>query len=124
VADNPYWPDSLPQTPYSSADGTPQYDPADNLIRTSVSMGPAKQRRRFTAVPETVKLQMWLTSDQVTTLRSFIADDLQDALPFTWIDFRDGSQCDYRFTKGQGSISYKFDSGDIWIVSIEMERLP
>ena len=121
---NPVWPASLPQTPYLPDNGTPEYDPADNTIRTSVTAGPAKLRRRFTAVPETTKIELWLTSDQVTTLKTFVEQTVQDVVPFDWQDFRDGSACSYRFTKGRGSITYKYDSGDIWIVDMELEKLP
>jgi hypothetical protein len=124
VADAPQWPDSLPQDPFIPGDSTPEYDPADNTIRTSVTAGPAKLRRRFTAVPETTKIKLWLTSDQCATLKDFVENQVSDVLPFTWRDFRDDSQCLYRFTKGRGSITYKHDSGDIWIVEIELEKLP
>jgi hypothetical protein len=129
------WPDLLPQDPFLPENGTPEYNPADNAIRTSVTVGPNKVRRRFTAVPEPLKLQMQLNGDQVAILKRFIEEDLKDVLPFTWRDFRDGSQCMYRFPKGRGGVtSYKFDSGadrdplscsgDMWIVTMELEKLP
>jgi hypothetical protein len=130
VADPAVWPDTLPQTPYRPDNSTPEYTPTDNTIRTSVTVGPAKLRRRFTAVPETVKIQLWLTSDQLATLRNFVEVTLEDVLPFTWVDFRDDSQCTYRFPKGRASIPHKYDSGsdiegqEIWILDIELERLP
>jgi hypothetical protein len=130
----PVWPDRLPQTPYMPDNGTPEYDPADNAIRTSVTVGPNKVRRRFTAVPEAVKLVMQLNGEQLGVLRDFVSSKLQDVMPFTWIDFRDGSQCLYRFPKGQGGLTYKFDSGDdpdplmvnrdMWIVNLDLEKLP
>jgi hypothetical protein len=134
VADPVQWPDLLPQDPYLPDGGTPEYDPADNAIRTSVTVGPNKVRRRFTAVPEVVKLTLHLNGDQVAILRRFIEQDILDVLPFTWRDFRDGSQCTYRFPKGRGGLTYKFDSGadadalnvsnDMWIVTLDLEKLP
>ncbi len=89
-----------------------------------MTAGPAKLRRRFTAVPETTKLQLWLTSDQISTLKTFVEETVQDVLPFTWSDFRNGTACNYRFPKGRGSLTYKWDSGDIWLIAIELEKLP
>lgn len=122
--DNPTWPDTLPQTPYSPDNQTPEYTPTDNTIRTTVTVGPAKLRRRFTAVPETVKLVLYVTSDQLATLKDFVQEQLQDVLPFEWTDFRDGSQGTYRFAKGWASVSQKYDSGDMWCLNLELELLP
>ena len=60
----------------------------------------------------------------IAILKDFVTNQIQSALPFIWKDFRDDSQCNYRLPNGEGSITYKWDSGDIWIVSIEMEKLP
>ena len=95
--------------------GTPSYQPADNAIRTNVSVGPNKVRRRFTAVPET---------EQLGILNQFVEEQIEDVLPFIWRDFRDDSQCLYRFPKGRGGLTYKWDSGDIWLVSMDLEKLP
>ena len=124
MADNPVWPDTLPPAPFFAGSGTPDYQPADSTIRTSVTSGPSKLRRRFTAVPETLKIQLWLTQDQVATLKDFVENQVQDVLPFDWQDFRDGSQCSYRFSKGRGSLDYKWDSGIVWLVTAELEKLP
>jgi hypothetical protein len=123
VADNPVWPDTLPQTPFF-ADAGPEYTPMDNTISTSVTVGPVKRRRRFTAVPETLKIQLWLTSDQLATLKDFVQNQLQDVLPFDWLDWRSNDQCSYRCPKGWGSFTQKHDSGDVWIVQAELERMP
>ena len=122
--DNPVWPDTLPQVRYWPDNGTPSYEPQDNTIRTSVTAGPAKLRRRFTAVPETCKIQLWLTTDQLATLKDFVQNVLGDVLPFTWVDFRNDQQANYRFPKGWASVTHKFDSGDIWMANIELELLP
>jgi hypothetical protein len=103
---------------------TPDYKPASNTIRTSVTVGPAKQRRRFTAVPEPLTIQMWMTTDQINTFKEFVQEDIQDALPFDWIDFRTGDNCSYRLPDGWGSVELKYDSGDIWQVIVAMEQLP
>lgn len=121
---NPVWPASLPQTPYMPDNNTPEYIPNDNTIRTSVTAGPAKARRRFTAVPEECKLQIWVTSVQLATLKDFVKTTLEDVLPFTWTDFRDGTQATYRFMKGWSSVDQKYDSGDTWILTLDLELLP
>lgn len=127
MADYPAWPDTLPQTPFFPEDG-PGYEPMDNTISTSVTVGPMKRRRRFTAVPETLKIKLWLTSDQLLTLRDFVKGTIEDVLPFTWVDFRNpdpaSNAATYRCPKGWASWTQKHDSGDIWIVTGELELLP
>ena len=122
--DNPVWPDTLPQEPYWADNGTPEYVPNDNTIRTTVTAGPAKVRRRFTAVPEECKLQMWMTTDQLATLKDFVQNVLEEVLPFTWVDFRTDEQATYRFMKGWSSVGQKYDSGDIWMITLDLELLP
>lgn len=105
----------------------------DNSIRTSVTVGPAKLRRRFTAVPETCKIRLMLMGDQLAVFHDFVWNQVQDVLPFEWFDFRDGSQATYRFPKGRGSYTEKYDSSggatdvyakDMWVVDVELEKLP
>lgn len=118
------WPEDLPQTPYK--DGSPSGEPAiDNTIRTSVTAGPAKLRRRFTAVPTTVKLDnIWMTTEQVNVLDAFIANTLKEVNPFQWIDFKTGLPAMYRFPNGSKSVKWSHDAGDVWLISLELEKLP
>jgi len=81
-------------------------------------------RRRFTAVPETCKIQLWLTSAQLSTLKTFVQVTLEDVSPFSWIDFRSGAAANYRLPAGWSSVTQKYDSGDMWIVDLTMELLP
>jgi hypothetical protein len=88
--------------------------------------GPAKMRRRFTAVPETVTLPpMELTSAQLATLKTFKKTTLSDVGPFDWIDFRTGTAATYRFLKPLKQDWHSSDgTTDVWTVSIVLELLP
>lgn len=61
--------------------------------------GAPKRRRRFTWVPDTYNGSLLLTSEQVATLRNFVAITLKDVLPFDWTDFQDGGTQTYVFQK-------------------------
>ncbi len=116
------WPEELPKTPFS--DGVPDYKPTDNTIRTSTGAGPHKLRRRFTAVPEDVTLQLILTEDQMQVLFDFAKSSLGEVGPFDWVDFRTGNPATYRFKAGYSSIKQKWFAGDMWTIDIDLELLP
>lgn len=115
---NPIWPASLPQDPYQ--DG-PSIEPASNALRTQMDAGPAKMRRRYTAVPETVKFNLILSESEWATLDTFVRITIQDVLPFDWKDFTTGAAATYRFTKRPTRTWY---GDDLWTVSFELEKLP
>lgn len=120
----PLWPSTLPQMPVDPQyPGYPQIDPTPNGIRTSMDTGPAKQRRRFTAVPSMVTLQMHLQEAEIATLKNFVEVTLQSVLPFQWVDFPTGIAANYRFVSGQTPKVAHF-AGDIWTVTISLEKLP
>jgi hypothetical protein len=75
------WPSVLPQniSGYSGA-------PGDGLIRTSMSAGPPKTRRRFTAVMEPVSGYIIVTPEQFTFFRYWYDTILLNgALRFGWV---------------------------------------
>ena len=80
------WPATLPQSlsrrGYEEAEG-------DNVIRTTVDIGPQKRRRRFTAVVRPLRGTMVFTNTQLETFRTFFSTDVFDgALGFTFPDQR------------------------------------
>ena len=117
---NPGWPVSLPVPLVQGI----TYTPGQNTIRTPMDAGPAKVRRRFTAVPETLAFNLVLTGAQVQVLQDFVEITLSDVLPFDWIDFRKptGTAVTYRFTK-RPSYSPRSAAGNRWVAAIELEQL-
>lgn len=113
----------MPQEWYS-VDAGPDYKPADNTIRSSVAAGPAKVRRRFTAVPEPMTLTGQLSERELAVLETFIKTTLQEALPFGWVNFRNGRPASYRFMAGWSSVNCKHYAADIWSITMQLEMLP
>lgn len=117
------WPAELPQDWYL-ADNGPDYKPVDNTIRTSVTSGPAKLRRRFTTSIENLTLTGQLDHHEVETLKNFVQLTLQDVLKFGWKDFRTHQPAIYRFPAGWSSVETQWFGGDIWTVTMQLEMLP
>lgn len=69
---------------FTARDGWSQSAP-DAMLRTEMSAGPAKQRRRFTAAPRRMPGRIaYLTADDLAVFEDFYATDLQmGALSFT-----------------------------------------
>lgn len=78
------WPASLPQVPLLR--GFSQV-PNDNVIRTAMSYGPPKQRKRVTNDLYSVSIALVLTPAQMATLDNFYKDT--GAQPFNWKNFQD-----------------------------------
>lgn len=122
----PTWPASLPQ----SLDGPIQKRRDSGMIRSDMDTGPAKQRRRFTAVVKYYSGSMLMTGDQVATFEAFYSDELgEGALSFDGLEnpetgsttgsmrFRE----DPEFTSVHGAAN----AGDrLWRVNMEIEVLP
>jgi hypothetical protein len=95
----PTWPVSLPQSfPLDSEE-----DGSGNILRTDMSVGPAKSRRRATAevTRYTLPPKRWiLTDDQRDTLLDFFNDDCGAGnVAFTWTDPWPGAGAkSFRFT--------------------------
>lgn len=112
------WPATLPQQ--FRQDGYTRAMP-DNLLRSSMDVGPAKVRRRTTANVGPTSGQMLLTYAQKQILEDFYRDDLFDgALPFDFPDW-DETVREFRFTRPPSFIN---TGGDQWMVSLNLERLP
>lgn len=91
------------------------------MIRSNVDAGPAKQRRRYTAVPAKVSFQIVLNETEYAALETFRVVTLKEALPFDWVDFHSGNAATYRFT---GPPIEKFFADDMWTLQISLEKLP
>ena len=117
---NPEWPASLPIPLLEGVTYTAQ----QNVISTQMDAGPAKLRRRFTAVPEDVTFSLFLTQAQAQTLSDFVAITLKDVLPFDWREFRKpdtDTLVTYRF-KSRPRFT-PMGSGLTWRADIELEQL-
>lgn len=114
----PSWPASLPQV--FLRDG---YDAqgADNLIASSVSIGPAKVRRRTTAAVKPLSGSMTVSEAQYQTLVDFVENDIADrSKAFTFPDPHGGSPLLVRMTQPIKEASVGAD----WRIQIILEVLP
>lgn len=66
------WPSTLPQSPRAW-----QEEMVDNLIRTQVSAGPPKVRRRFTASRIQARASFILKREQYDTLKQWFESELE-----------------------------------------------
>jgi hypothetical protein len=88
------WPSTLPQHP------TEPYDeqPGENVIETQNDVGPMKRRRRFTAVPTYITLELSITKTQAADLDTFYrVTTAHGTLPFEWTHPRTGATVMMRF---------------------------
>lgn len=113
-----YWPVALPQSPLSSSYGE---DWQDGAIRSQMDTGPAKVRRRFTALVKTYSVAFVLTDRQVEILMEFWEETCtMGTLTFTWQDPRTQDPATVRFASRPG-ISH--DNG-MFRVQFQIEVLP
>lgn len=114
------WPGSLPQS--NQLRGF-QEVPPKTALRTSMDVGPAKMRQRFTANVRDIKLIFILTKAQVEILDDFFTSTLSGgALIFTWVHPRTNAAINVRF---KGPPTYTILSGDdVWQATMEWEIMP
>lgn len=81
MATSERWPPALPQSlPLGQ-----QEDEDDNVIRTETESGPAKLRRRYTAVVRTIVVRRFILSeDRYDTLMDFYRNTLKGTGSFMW----------------------------------------
>lgn len=94
----PAWPATLPQN--LLVDGF-QNSPPDLILRSSMEVGPAKQRRRATAGVRPVQGKIIVNETQLAEFIEFFDDDLlSGSLRFSWVDPLDGATAvEMRFTE-------------------------
>lgn len=94
----PVFPATLPKlvmTNYS-------YKPTNNLIRTQMETGPAKQRRRFVNVPTEISAEWIFTRAELGIFEKFWKEQLYDGAGWFKLKVVNGageSECNARFTE-------------------------
>jgi hypothetical protein len=115
---NATWPASLPQ----DLEQAGHFEAApDTVIRSEMSTGAQKIRRRFTAAPVPIPGKQLMTTAQVATLRTFYVTTLGGgALPFDWKLPRTGTTTTFRFLKPP-----KWSpASPLWEVQLALEAMP
>jgi len=112
------WPSALPQTPLLA--GFDQQE-KDTAIRSSMSYGPDKVRRRTTTAIYTVQASIMLDTSEIPTLETFYRTTMQVSGTFTWINHVTGSAANYRFT---GPPHYAALGGGRWLTALSLEIIP
>lgn len=118
----PSWPSTLPDISLGLTE-TPQ----DGAIRTAMSAGPVKIRRRFSAVSRSVSASLMLTTTERATFDTFREDTLsQGALSFDMDDPRDGTSQTWRFAGVPTFTSVTSDNNTVklWRADFPLEILP
>lgn len=116
------WPSNLPQQAYT--DSGPSYAGQSNVIRTDMNTGPAKMRRRFTAISADVTVQLEMSEAEIAILENFVKNTLGEVGQFNWVNVYNGSAAVYRFKEGWSSVKLKWFGNDIWTVSMDLEQMP
>ena len=113
------WPAGLPQI--SLASGFEER--ADSvLIRSSVDVGPAKVRPRYTTEVKRYTVPLLLTKAQVATLETFFTVTIVfGSLTFDWVDQRTGASATLRLTNRP---SYIEAGPGYWSTQLELEKWP
>ena len=114
------WPGTLPQSPLAkSLTETPPND----LIRTGMSVGPDKIRRRSTAGIRRFGMSIFMTKAQVGILDDFILSTLNGGVDtFTWKNHRTDVAATLRFISLP---SYRvLGNGDYYSAGLSLEELP
>lgn len=113
------WPSTLPQD-FIEAEW--RESPPDNLIRSSMDVGPDKVRRRSTSNPRPVSARMIMTTAQVATFETFyITTLISGSLTFDIDHPRTETEVEMRFVTPP---EYTPAGGGYWWVDMQLEILP
>ena len=115
------WPSSLPQVVqkgYTETGGV-------LVLRTSMDAGPAKQRRRG-ARTQTMQVSFFMTTAQVTTLKTFVEDTLRGTARFGFPHPRTGLVAEVRIVPQQDGAMYNIQylAPNYYTVPMTLEILP
>lgn len=118
------WPAGLPQAPLvrSLSESFPAL-----ALRTEMETGPAKARRRATAVPRNFDIELSMKRNQVALFDQFYTDSIKlGSLEFEWKHPRTGATCDMRITSTPTAKpkAPRGDGNEYWSVSFSIEILP
>lgn len=112
------WPVDLPD--YVLRDGY-QEEKMEGSIRTSMDQGPAKVRKRFTAIVQNINATIFLTEAQTEILDDFYENELGfGSLSFDWVHPRTQASVTFRFVKAPAYLP----DGAAWRASMQLEILP
>jgi len=98
-----------------------QEEPVDNTIRSSMSYGPDKIRRRTTSVIFNCVMPMVLTTAQTALLDTFYYTTLEQVGTFTWKNHRTQAAATYRF---RSPPVYQTLGKGLWSTALQLELLP
>lgn len=119
------WPSTVPDDFQSSGYG---YEAQSGVIRTNMDTGPAKVRRRFTAVTKNHKGSIVMTKTEFATWESWFEVSIAyGSLTFTMTNPLTGSSMTCRMVVPSSGKAYSFvpESGtDRGVLSLEIEVLP
>jgi hypothetical protein len=113
------WPVSLPQVLNVQGHSFTFGDPA---IRSNPSVGPSKVRPRSSAVASPLAGQMFLTTAQLATLRTFYQVTLRGADVFVFPNPEGGTAVNCRFTGGP--VVTATTKAGLWSVALPLEVIP
>lgn len=117
------WPVTLPLRPLVEgySDAAP-----NNVLRTSVDIGPAKTRRRSAAAPYPITANFVLTASQAADLDTFANTTLMGgALRFEWQHPRTGATIECRIVPSDKDLVKFTPEGPLrWRASMTLEVLP
>lgn len=119
----PNWPSTLPQSLSIGASGKAQ----DGKLRSQPDTGPAKTRRRFTAVTVDYSGDMLLYGDQLQTFLAFHNTELgMGALQFDWTDPVTDALAKVRIKDyGYSAVAGNENTDKrVWRLSLDIEVLP
>lgn len=114
------WPSTLPVPLLSGY----QLEAGDPTARTSMESGPARVRRRFTAVPDEISLILHLSRAEMKAFRAFWANDWAQGAAWVFFPVLDGQEetlvnKECRPTKG--TFSATLPNQNYWRVQIGVE---
>lgn len=120
------WPSTLPQ--FKLLGMTDQRGPAK--IRSSVDVGPAIVRRRYTAATRNVDIPMTFSNAERVIFDTFYITDLEEGtISFVWTDPVTGDEVSFRFREDTGPAFTAVVGSDQaslqrWDVTLALEILP
>jgi len=98
-----------------------QENPPENVLRTEMSVGPAKVRRRSTSAVRNFTVQLFLTTTLVATFETFyVTTSKSGSLAFNFRSPRTKTLADHRFV----SVPVYIPKNQGYIVSFQLELMP